>query len=233
LANHKAYHQALRRSEIARAAEQSRLHAVRLEIEESRREADRLREEAVNLRTKIQGLQLRSRQLDALAREDWLTGVANRRTLDQWLAEALTLAQNHLRPLAVALADIDHFKQINDTHSHQVGDVVLRETARILCRHVRRSDLVARYGGEEFVLAFPDATVIQAVTVCERIRLDVARHEWSRISPELQVTISIGVADGTHSARAEDALAGADARMYRAKRDGRNAVHPTPYSLDT
>lgn len=233
LANHKAYHQALRRSEIARAAEQSRLHAVRLEIEESRREADRLREEAVNLRTKIQGLQLRSRQLDALAREDWLTGVANRRTLDQWLAEALTLAQNHLRPLAVALADIDHFKQINDTHSHQVGDVVLRETARILCRHVRRSDLVARYGGEEFVLAFPDATVIQAVTVCERIRLDVARHEWSRISPKLQVTISIGVADGTHSARAEDALAGADARMYRAKRDGRNAVHPTPYSLDT
>ena len=233
LAHHKAYHQALRRSEIARTIEQSRLHAVRLEIEESRREAARLREEAASLRTKIQGLQLRSRQLDALAREDWLTGVANRRTLDQWLAEALALARTHLRPLAVALADIDHFKLINDRHSHQVGDVVLRETARILCRHVRRSDLVARYGGEEFVLAFPDATVVQAVTVCERIRLDVARHEWSRISPDLRVTISIGVADGMRSASAEDALAGADAQMYRAKRDGRNAVHPTPYSQDT
>ncbi|HEY9392355.1 MAG TPA: diguanylate cyclase [Mycobacteriales bacterium] len=233
LAHHKAYHQALRRSAIARTVEQSRLHAVRLEIEESRREAARLREEAASLRTKIQGLQLRSRQLDALAREDWLTGVANRRTLDQWLAEALALARTHLRPLAVALADIDHFKLINDRHSHQVGDVVLRETARILCRHVRRSDLVARYGGEEFVLAFPDATVVQAVMVCERIRVDVAQHEWSRIAPDLHVTISIGVADGMHAASAEDALAGADARMYRAKRDGRNAVHPTPYSQDT
>lgn len=233
LAHHKAYHQALRRSEIARTAEQSRLHAVQLELEESRREADRLRTEAANLRSKIRGLQLRSRQLDALAREDWLTGVANRRTLDQWLAEALALARTHLRPFAVALADLDHFKLINDTYSHQVGDVVLRETARILCRHVRRSDLVARYGGEEFVLAFPDATVEQAAVVCERIRQDVEEHDWERIFPNLRVTVSIGIADGSFSNSAEEVLAGADERMYRAKRDGRNAVHPGPYSQVT
>jgi diguanylate cyclase (GGDEF)-like protein len=233
LAHHKAYHQALRRSEIARTAEQSRLHAVHLELEESRREADRLRTEAANLRSKIRGLQLRSRQLDALAREDWLTGVANRRTLDQWLAEALAMARTHLRPFAVALADLDHFKTINDTYSHQVGDAVLRETARILCRHVRRSDLVARYGGEEFVLAFPDATVQQAAVVCERIRQDVEGHDWERICPNLRVTISIGIADGSASSSAEEVLAGADERMYRAKRDGRNAVHPGPYSQNT
>lgn len=233
LTHHKAYHQALRRSEIARTAEQSRLHAVRLEIEESRQEADLLRSEAADLRTKIRGLQLRSRQLDALAREDWLTGVANRRTLDQWLAEALMLARSHQRPLAVALADIDHFKQINDTFSHQIGDAVLRETARILCRHVRRSDLVARYGGEEFVLAFPDATVEQAVVVCERIRQDVESHTWSRIAPDLHVTVSIGVAERESSARAEEVLAVADERMYRAKRNGRNAVQPGPYPQDT
>lgn len=230
LAHHKAYHDALRRGEIARAAEQSRLHAVRLEIEESRREAARLRSQAAALQTEIRGLQLRSRQLDALAREDWLTGLANRRTLDQWLSKAIGLARTHMRPLTIALADIDHFKQINDTYSHQIGDAVLREAARILCRHVRRSDLVARYGGEEFVLAFPDATVQQVAVLCERIRGDIERHDWSRLAAKLRVTVSVGIADGSLSATAEEALARADERMYRAKRDGRNLVHPAPYA---
>lgn len=109
-----------------------------------------------------------------------------------------------------------------------MGDVVLRETARILSRHVRRSDLVARYGGEEFVLAFPDVTVRGAAEICERVRADVERYDWTTVAPNLCVTISIGVADGALTTSGEEALARADEHLYRAKHGGRNTVVPSP-----
>ncbi|MDI6740494.1 MAG: GGDEF domain-containing protein, partial [Candidatus Edwardsbacteria bacterium] len=114
------------------------------------------------------------------------------------------------------------FKKINDTVSHHAGDEVLKIVSEILKANCRTVDLVARYGGEEFVLAFPNTGAEAAATVCERIRTAVENFFWSRISKELRVTISVGLADDTSLPNHEKLLSAADARMYQAKELGRN-----------
>jgi diguanylate cyclase (GGDEF)-like protein len=124
----------------------------------------------------------------------------------------------------VALLDVDHFKQINDRHSHAVGDLVLMQLAALIARQCREGDLPARYGGEEFLVRFHRIGLDGAAAACERLRAAVAAHDWASLAPGLAVTVSIGVVDlGRHGSVAA-ALAAADELMYRAKRGGRNRV---------
>ena len=123
--------------------------------------------------------------------------------------------------MSVALLDIDKFKAINDTHSHLVGDEVLRRVARIVRTAVRLGDMAARYGGEEFGLVLPDTRLEEAAAVCERVRAAVAEADWELVRPGLRVTLSVGV---SQEGRPELALAVADQRLYAAKRGGRNRV---------
>ena len=122
------------------------------------------------------------------------------------------------------MADIDHFKDVNDRHSHQIGDEVLKHLADLFRAEVRSVDIVTRYGGEEFVLIFPETEETDAVAVSNKIRSSVERYNWHIIAGGVGVTISIGVTGSSTSDSLAAMLARADERLYRAKRAGRNRV---------
>ncbi|MFD1701536.1 PleD family two-component system response regulator [Methylopila henanensis] len=161
-----------------------------------------------------------------LAITDGLTGLHNRRYLEMHLQSLLDQATARNRPLSALVVDIDHFKAVNDTHGHDVGDEVLREVARRLKASVRGIDLACRLGGEEFVVVMPETDAAVARLVAERIRGRLASEPVaSRVAAPLAVTASIGVA--TFHPEADDAAAlikRADVALYRAKREGRNRV---------
>ncbi|HEU4988521.1 MAG TPA: diguanylate cyclase [Gemmatimonadaceae bacterium] len=162
--------------------------------------------------------------LKELSIHDDLTGLHNRRHFDEQAVNAYARARRYGQPLTVMICDVDHFKTVNDTYSHAVGDAVLAQLGRLLRVSMRDSDLVARYGGEEFVVIFPETRVDQAATLCERVRERIEAHDWSAIRPGLRITLSVGL-DGDLARGSVDAmLAAADARMYEAKSAGRNRV---------
>ena len=163
----------------------------------------------------------------SLALTDTLTGLYNRRYASSHLATELEQAKRSGKSLGLLLIDIDHFKSINDTHGHAVGDEVLRAVANRLSRHLRGFDTVARWGGEEFVVVMPEATLDVARSVAERLRRKVAGGPVtvSGGAGDLTVTVSIGVAVTSEDvATMDDLLRAADAAMYFAKRNGRNRV---------
>jgi diguanylate cyclase (GGDEF)-like protein len=232
LEHHLAFHAAWR--EVFSTETNLRIQnaRVRAEVQQTQREAEILREKNDALTRAdeekarlLDRLREQAVELERQTREDGLTGVSNRRHLDALLLTEWERALRFGRALTVAMADIDHFKRINDRFSHAVGDEVLRTVARILRENTRGVDAVARYGGEEFCLVLVETAQDAAVCLCERLRERIARHDWSAIHPALAVTISIGVAGLEEGMDAPDALlAAADARLYQAKRAGRNRV---------
>jgi diguanylate cyclase (GGDEF)-like protein len=167
------------------------------------------------------------RQNEAKIRElmltDPLTGLANRRRLSDRLEEEILRFQRDGRPLCLVMADIDHFKRINDTYGHDVGDDVIRMIASSLQEEIRKVDLAARFGGEEFVVIMPDCVVDDAIKVAERVRSCV---EATKSAPvEFAVTASFGVAEfrGVGDT-AQALLKRADQALYVAKEGGRNRV---------
>ncbi|MEJ2297201.1 MAG: GGDEF domain-containing protein [Woeseiaceae bacterium] len=169
-------------------------------------------------------LRVQAEEFERQATHDKLTRLPNRRHADSYLQQQVDLAQRSTQPAALAMADIDHFKRINDNHSHAIGDEVLVRVGQILREGCRKTDFVARYGGEEFLLLFPETATDSAVEVCRDLRLAVENADWSDIAPGLRVTISIGLTDIRDSERHTTVLNEADMRLYRAKREGRNRV---------
>ncbi len=162
-----------------------------------------------------------NRQLQLMATTDGLTQLPNRRGLQERLSKESARVGPDGETMSVLMIDVDHFKKLNDTHGHLVGDEVLKTIAAILKASVRGSDLAARYGGEEFVIVLPDAGIDEAMAIGERIRQAVAEHRFDHGS----VTASIGVACGiTSSVKTEALLRAADAALYRSKWSGRNRV---------
>ena len=179
-------------------------------------------EKLVDERT--EALRVQAEEFERQATHDKLTGLPNRRHADSYLQQQVDLAQRRRRTGALALADVDHFKRINDSYSHAIGDQVLERVARILRDGCRKTDFVSRYGGEEFMLYFPDTGVDRAVQVCSDLREAVQGADWSDIAPEFAVTISFGLAEIRDDAHSRTILDEADTRLYRAKREGRNRV---------
>jgi diguanylate cyclase (GGDEF)-like protein len=140
------------------------------------------------------------------------------------LAAEIEVALAIGQPLSIAIADLDHFKVVNDQLGHPVGDLALRQSAVLMQRNCRVSDLVARIGGEEFALILPAMTRDDAIAFCETLRSEVAGHEWQAIHPGLGITVSIGVAQWDGTAELEELLHAADTQLYCAKRAGRNQV---------
>jgi diguanylate cyclase (GGDEF)-like protein len=161
--------------------------------------------------------------LDRLSRVDSLTGVYNRRHLDEQLTSLLSVARRRQEPVGVLMIDVDHFKRVNDNAGHVGGDIALRETARRLRSAVRTEDLVGCWGGEEFLVLLPNSTSAASLVLAERLRAAVAATPVDLGTETLAITISIGVASGINVP--EDTIVrAADDAMYEAKRLGRNRV---------
>jgi diguanylate cyclase (GGDEF)-like protein len=165
-----------------------------------------------------------SEAFERLSKEDGLTGLANRRELDRLLTLEFERAKRNQQPLCVVLADLDHFKRVNDQFSHSIGDEVLRAVGRIFREGCRANDIAARYGGEEFALVLPETRVDDAKILCERLRETIAAYDWKKIHPYLTVTMSFGIALRAEQDNQDKLLDAADARLYQAKLDGRNRV---------
>ena len=181
------------------------------------RERQRLQDE-VALRT--QELAEVNRRLEMIANADGLTGIPNRRRLDDYLAAVWQQGMERGRALSVLIIDVDHFKHYNDSKGHPAGDALLQALARLLTSGLRRSeDLLARYGGEEFLVVMPGAKREVATQTAEQLRALVAESS-------LGVTVSIGVARCTPQpdCRLADLIQAADVALYAAKRGGRNRV---------
>jgi len=165
----------------------------------------------------------RYRQVQESATQDGLTGLMTRRYFRQRLAEEVGRALRRKTQLAFLMIDLDHFKQVNDTFGHLVGDVVLRDAARMIQESVREIDLVARYGGEEFAVALPEIDHAFAVRVANRIRETIEKNPIRAYDEKVVVTVSVGVALCPGSAETrDDLIEAADQAMYQAKSRGRN-----------
>lgn len=167
----------------------------------------------------------RTRQLQELAAVDDLTGLFNRRHLNEILAARFSEARRYGGDLACLMFDIDNFKEINDTSGHPEGDEMLRLAAAMVRDQLRSSDVAARFGGDEFVVLLPHADVAQATSIAERIADDFRRAAKVRC-PKLRTTLSIGVADlrSLGAASSEQLIRAADAALYRAKSAGKDCV---------
>ena len=167
---------------------------------------------------------------------DPLTGLYNRRYLEETMEREIRRAVRSEQGLGVLMLDLDHFQKFNDTHGHDAGDTVLRETAWFLLKSVRAEDLVCRFGGEEFVVILPVADLKVTQARAERIRTKL--HELTVMhqgQSEGMVTVSVGVAElPQHPTSHHELLGAADAALYRAKREGRDrvAVAETPLASE-
>ncbi len=206
----------------------TRYKQIEQELTTSLKEKERALEEladANKVKTKLLAeLRAQTEVLEKQTREDALTGLYNRRYLNMQLEQEFKRAKRYGNPLSVVMCDIDYFKKINDTFSHQVGDEVLKTLGRIFKAYSRSVDTVARFGGEEFVLVLPETPKEKAVLLCEKLRAAVEHYPWSEIHKELSVTMSFGVSDNVRVSHYEKLLAEADEKLYEAKNSGRNRV---------
>jgi diguanylate cyclase (GGDEF)-like protein len=176
-------------------------------------------------------LQQRMRELEALhahvyelSIRDSLTGLYNRRYVDEQFQSLFAQAERYGWMLTAAIVDIDDFKEINDTFSHQIGDKVLKKITQVFQENTRRADIVARYGGEEFIILFPETSLEDAQHSCERIRAQAEHYDWDEVAQGLRLTISLGLAHNQGHSDPEQQLRQADARLYLAKQSGKNRV---------
>jgi two-component system cell cycle response regulator len=165
-------------------------------------------------------------RLRHMSRTDALTGLDNRRHLEERLLEMLDHAKRLNEPFACVMCDIDRFKSVNDTHGHQAGDAVLKQFARILRDEVRDIDRAGRYGGEEFMLLLPGTVLDAAVTFAERVRKHVETHTFTFDSTSICRTASFGVSAWPHPriSNCDGLMRAADDALYVAKETGRNRV---------
>jgi diguanylate cyclase (GGDEF)-like protein len=184
--------------------------------------AGRLR---ANNRAVSQSVQKR-RLYERAAMFDGLTGIHNRRWLDETLHRLVGRQRAGSGTLSISLIDVDHFKQFNDRYGHSAGDHVLTTVASTIAANLRPTDLVARFGGEEFVILFPDTAVAEAASAAERVRIAVSAKDTAMPDGTVlpRVTISMGVAQLGEAMTVPDLLKTVDHAMYRAKKAGRDRV---------
>ncbi|WP_343636759.1 GGDEF domain-containing protein [Roseateles sp.] len=169
-----------------------------------------------------------AQRLEKLSMEDPLTGLANRRSFEAHARAQLA----HGGVVSLALIDVDHFKQVNDRHSHLVGDQVLSQIARLMRQHVREHDVAARLAGDEFVLLLRGATEEIAQQACLRLDEAVRRHDWNAVSDGLSVSISIGAAQREEGDTLETLMARSDAAMYAFKRERKGGAMAQAWLTD-
>ena len=187
-------------------------------------EVDHLQQEQEIYHLKNVELARAVEQLEELSTRDGLTGLYNRRYLDEHLAKIFIEAQVNSQPLTVLIADIDNFKAVNDNLSHATGDTVLKIVAKLFDDPTWGADIVARYGGEEFVIVFKETSLDKVLHIAEKLRLKIAAYPWREHHPELAITLSMGLCGDPSLGDHERMLAIADDNLYKAKRSGKDKV---------
>lgn len=205
----------------------TRIEAQRLadELQVANAELEaRVRSRTTELAEALQRERRLSAQLAELSVRDSLTGLHNRRHMDESIDQMFRFAQRSGTPLSVAIIDLDDFKRINDRFTHVIGDQVLRAAAGVLAGCVRSSDELVRMGGEEFALLMPATACAEATTVCERMRSALEGHDWSAVRPGVRVTASFGIATSGATREVSELVRNADEQLLLAKRRGKNRV---------
>lgn len=193
----------------------------------ARKNADELRLRLVEAKSESAKLQLRLSKAEELATLDGLTNLPNRRSFQDCLEKLVAACHREHTPLSLVMADLDHFKGINDKYGHLSGDKVLKAFAQILSNGVRSTDVAARYGGEEFAIILPKTPLGSASAVAESLRRAVMEATWSGSAPNQRigrVTASFGVAEIQEDETIESLIDRADQKLYEAKHKGRNRV---------
>ena len=201
-------------------------HSVRLTDNELFAKLSSLNDELTDLTRELnkknRELETANETITQLMNTDPLTGLTNRRQLKEMLALEMSKARRHARPLSALMTDIDHFKSINDTYGHDVGDRVLIQVAQILRSTCRKEDIIARYGGEEFIAILPDSPAASAVECAERIRKAIQETAYPGV--DRQVTASFGATLFLATDTEDSFIKRADTALYEAKNSGRNRV---------
>jgi len=182
------------------------------------------RKQADDAETRIRQLEQELEEVSDLVHEDQLTGVLNRRGMDDTFAKELHRADRSNSPMCVALLDIDNFKKLNDTLGHQAGDQALIHLANVIKECLRPADTVARYGGEEFVIILPDTPLQDGIDAVERLQRELTKKFFLNNNERILVTFSAGVALRDGNEDQEDLVGRADKAMYVAKKSGKNRV---------
>ncbi|MBI5891803.1 MAG: GGDEF domain-containing protein [Nitrosomonadales bacterium] len=164
------------------------------------------------------------KQYEHQATVDTLTGVHNRRWMNEAFPRVLQRCAIDALPSAIMVIDIDHFKRVNDTYGHLVGDVALKMMANVMSVNLRPHDLLVRYGGEEFAILLPDTRIEEAKSIAERLRTMISSNEIHSEDQVFRITISIGIAASRKNEKLEDLFGEADRALYQAKESGRNRV---------
>ena len=172
-------------------------------------------------------------RLHRLAHTDWLTNLHNHSSCRNFLARTLDHARSEQVPLSVIMADLDHFKNINDTHGHLTGDRVLQIVATRMLTSVRAGDEIGRYGGEEFLFILPNAGLSEGRAVAERVRANISKDTIHENDAQLSVSMSLGVAEARDSDDVNSLIARADSALYAAKLAGRDRVHIEQLDIET
>jgi diguanylate cyclase len=208
------------------------VEGILAETREMQSRSTRLEDELTDSSKRIEDLRSDLAEAQREANTDGLTGIPNRKHFDRELAASAETSMDSGEPMCLLLADIDHFKQFNDTYGHQVGDQVLRLVAQVLTKTVKGRDLAARYGGEEFGVVLPQTDLEGARKLAEQIRLTVANNRI-RLKSSRQdlgtITLSVGCAQYLPGESLVELIERADAGLYQAKREGRNRVVAIPF----
>ncbi len=190
--------------------------------DEERRRHEELRRAHAELEDLHTRLAEQANLLEARSRTDHLTGLANRRHFDERWRDEARRCQRYGHHLALAMVDLDRFKQVNDRFTHVIGDQVLRAVAGLMRDQTRDTDMVARYGGEEFVVLFPDTELEDAAAACRKLMQAVSQHPWMVLHPGLDtLSVSIGLASSSEGLQHDELVLVADRRLYGAKEGGR------------
>lgn len=180
-------------------------------------------------------LRLEVAELTEQSRTDTLTGLANYRSFSEALGQEIERTQRSDQPTSLIMLDIDHFKQVNDSWGHEVGNRALVHLASLMLQTVRKLDIPCRYGGEEFAVILPDTDLAASLPVAERLRQAIAAHPVPVAGQQLALTVSLGLSCYTSQEKktAEELIAEADKYLYQAKERGRNRTcHPEIKPVD-
>ncbi|MGB9768438.1 MAG: GGDEF domain-containing protein [Dictyoglomus turgidum] len=162
-----------------------------------------------------------NRKLEELSIKDDLTGLYNRRKIDQELEKCLYIWERYNRPFSIIIIDIDDFKKINDTYGHLIGDMVLEKISKIIRENIRKSDIASRWGGEEFLILLPETNLQNATLVAEAFRRKI---EEANFGIDEKITVSVGVANIENNESIDSLIQRADKNLYKAKESGKNKV---------